>query len=464
MTPNPRPRRAAIYARISQDRTGAGLGVERQEQDCRELATRNGWTVVEVYTDNDTSAYSGKPRPGYRRMLAAIESGHVDAVITWHTDRLQRDIRDMEDYIDVVGPRKVPTATVRAGDFDLNTAFGKRVARQAAVSARGDSDEKSEKLRRQREQLRERGLPHGGRRPFGYEVGGMVLVPSEALLVADATRRVVAGASVRSIFREWNAAGVTTTAGKAWDGSNLRAMLLRPRNAGLMAHGGHIVGDAAWPPLVDRDTWDALGYVLKDPARRTHSGTSRRLVGSFLYLCECGRRVTSGGNLPAGGPRYACPDGHLRRAAADIDTLTMSAVAGYLVAQGVTLVTPTVDAAPWREQLAALRVRSDELAALVGEGAMTPAQFRTASGRVGAQIAEAERELASLTAGSILSGIADAPDPGAAFLSADVDRQREVIDAVCTVTLLRTKPGRVRGGGYFDPESVLITWRSASST
>lgn len=35
----------AIYAGISKDKVGAGLGAERQQADCRELAARLGWTV-----------------------------------------------------------------------------------------------------------------------------------------------------------------------------------------------------------------------------------------------------------------------------------------------------------------------------------------------------------------------------------------------------------------------------------
>ncbi len=66
-----------IYCRISNDETGAGLGVERQEQDCRELAARLGWTVVETFADNDLLAYSGKPRPRYRAMLDGIRAGRV---------------------------------------------------------------------------------------------------------------------------------------------------------------------------------------------------------------------------------------------------------------------------------------------------------------------------------------------------------------------------------------------------
>ena len=66
---------AAIYVRISQDRSGAGLGVERQEAECRELADRLGWTVADMYCDNDISAYSGRRRPDYESMLADVEAG-----------------------------------------------------------------------------------------------------------------------------------------------------------------------------------------------------------------------------------------------------------------------------------------------------------------------------------------------------------------------------------------------------
>jgi site-specific DNA recombinase len=81
------PTRAVIYLRISQDRTGAGLGVDRQREDCEALAARNGWNVVETYTDNDVSAFSGKTRKDYRRMLADLDAGIATIVIAWHTDR-----------------------------------------------------------------------------------------------------------------------------------------------------------------------------------------------------------------------------------------------------------------------------------------------------------------------------------------------------------------------------------------
>ena len=139
-------RSAAIYARISKDKVGAGLGAERQQADCRELAARLGWTVAEVFIDNDISAYSGKPRPAYRRMLDAIRSGRVDAVLAWHTDRLHRSPAELEDYITACESRSVPTHCVKAGPLDLTAPSGRLVARQLGAVARYEVEHMSERI------------------------------------------------------------------------------------------------------------------------------------------------------------------------------------------------------------------------------------------------------------------------------------------------------------------------------
>nr|MBA2695742.1 recombinase family protein [Actinomycetota bacterium] len=73
--------RTSIYSRISRDRTGAGLGVAAQSADCRALAESLGWEVVGTHDDNDLSAYSGKPRPGYAALLDDVRAGRIDAVL-----------------------------------------------------------------------------------------------------------------------------------------------------------------------------------------------------------------------------------------------------------------------------------------------------------------------------------------------------------------------------------------------
>ena len=95
------PRAAAVYARISSDVTGEGLGVKRQLEDCRKLAKDRGWVVAEEYVDNDISAFTGKARPAYERMLSDIQDGHRDGVIVYNLDRLTRQPIELEQFSQV---------------------------------------------------------------------------------------------------------------------------------------------------------------------------------------------------------------------------------------------------------------------------------------------------------------------------------------------------------------------------
>jgi hypothetical protein len=91
---------------------------------------------VDVYSDNDISAYAGKRRPEYERMLADLKSGRVNAVIAWHPDRLHRRAVELEPFIDVVEAAEAVVKTCTAGELDLSTPSGRMVARILGVAAR----------------------------------------------------------------------------------------------------------------------------------------------------------------------------------------------------------------------------------------------------------------------------------------------------------------------------------------
>jgi site-specific DNA recombinase len=148
---------------------GAGLGVERQEQDCRALAERLGLPIGAVLVDNDLSAYnSRKPRPAYQQLIEGVKAGAVTAVIAWHPDRLHRSPRELEQFIDIIEAAGIPVHTVTAGDVDLSTAHGRMTARIVGAVARHESEHKSERNRRKHLELAEKGLPSGGQRRYGY--------------------------------------------------------------------------------------------------------------------------------------------------------------------------------------------------------------------------------------------------------------------------------------------------------
>src|SRR5207244_949104 len=84
----------------------------------------------------------------------------------------------------------------------------------------------------------------GGTRAFGYlgadpsgnRKAGTVLDKREATAYRKAVEDVLAGATMASVCRRWNDAGLRTPrTGSLWSVPSLRATLTNPRHAGLLA-------------------------------------------------------------------------------------------------------------------------------------------------------------------------------------------------------------------------------------
>lgn len=468
----PPPAKAVIYCRISRDREGAGLGVERQRQDCEQLAAQLGIEVHAVYEDNDLSAYSGKPRPGYRELLEDLREGRAGTVLAWHTDRLHRSPAELEEYIDVCEPRRVQTRTVKAGHLDLTTATGRMIARQLGVQARYEVERMVERQRRKRDEMAAAGKHFGGRRPFGWEADGMTPVPYEAECIEEAARAVLAGASLRSIAAGWNARGIKTSTGGEWTGPELGGMLRRPRNAAIIVHRGAEGGRALWPAALKEELWRSVVAVLADPARRISPGNERKHLGSGLYLCGvCGetmRAATSNSRRPGAEthwwPSYRCRSlKHLSRQRDLLDDHVQLAVLDRLSRpDAVELLAERedpVDVRGAQTDMREARETLDELASALGAGEMDMQEWRAASGAARKRLKDAEEVLSRAVKANPVAGLVGAEDLDAEWNRLDLSRRRAVVAYLMTVTVLPARRGRRPGGGYWDPDSIRIDWK-----
>lgn len=292
-------RRAAVYVRISQDRNGEHLGTTRQRDDCRDLCDRQGWTVAEVYEDNEASAYSGRARPGYTRMMADVAAGIVDAVVAYRPDRLYRRLSDLAAFVEVVKEAKAAVATVQGGDVDLTTAEGRALAGVLGVMSAREAEVMAERVVRAQRQAREAGRTTGGRRAFGYRANGE-LDPVEAPLVAEAYKRLLSGESLYSISKEWGARGIRTPQDRPWQGSTLSKALVKAKYAGLVETNGTLVYTATgepvrgqWEPIVTVDQWEAVRALLKREKVRGKPGRPGSHLLSGLVVCgRCGRKMS----------------------------------------------------------------------------------------------------------------------------------------------------------------------------
>ena len=311
--------RAAVYARISHDSAGNGLGVVRQEVECRGRCDDRGWRVVDVYADNDTSAYSGTARPGYESMMADVEAGHIDVIVAWHPDRLHRRPIELEGFIETIERCGVGVETVTTGEVDLSSPSGRLHARMLGSIARYESEHRSERLRSKAVELARAGkVSGGGRRPFGYESDRRTIVEAEAELIREAASRVLRGDSLYAIAEDWTDRGCRTVTGAKWSTTAIKTFLTRPRVAGLREHGGEIVAEAEWPAILDLHTWEQVRAILTAPSRAKRRRSRRYLLTGLLRCGKCGHLLVGTPRTPkrGGGKRgvYVYDHGNTERA------------------------------------------------------------------------------------------------------------------------------------------------------
>ena len=456
---------AAVYARISSDPTGQALGVTRQLEDCRRLAAARGWQVGAEYVDNDVSAFTGRRRPEYERMLADLRAGMRDAVVVYNLDRLTRRPIELETFRDVcerAGVRDVATVTA---DIDMGTDDGLLMARVIAAFAAKESAAKVRRMKRAYQQHAEQGRPKiGAVRPYAYERDGLTIRPDEAQIVRQMVTRYLAGESLRGLATWLQDLGATTTLGNPWNSHTVRLTLTNPRYAGLATYRGEIVAAAQWPGIITVDEHHLVMARIRASARKTTRTPRRYLLSGLVHCGNCSNRLYSARRENV-VRRYVCqkgPDhggcGSLTVVAEPLEAwvseMVLTRLASPEFAAAVAARTAP-DTGALTASIEADTAQLDELAAAYATRAVTMSEWRTARELIQARL---DANVATLAAARTAAyGI----DPTSAdtlretWPTLSLPRQRAVIDALVNAVAVLKGPHVAR----FDPSRVAISWR-----
>lgn len=443
----------AIYLRISLDSTGEGLAIERQREDCEALAAARKWEVYKTYTDTLSAFKRSKLRPAYEAMIEDYNAGMFGAIIVYDLDRLTRQPRQLEDWIERAEDKGLLLVTAN-GEADLATDGGRLYARIKAAVARGEMERKSERQKRAAQQRAEAGKSPRGVRLTGYDLDDQI-IEDEAAIVVDIFERFNRGQSLKGIAAALNEEAVTAR-GSQWTPSTIRTMLTNPRYAGRAVYQGKANGvTGSWEPIVDEDIFALVQSRLNDPTRiKNRQGTDRKHLGSSLY--ECG---ICDGPLRTNGTRYWCPvGGHVIRSQRPIDELVRGTISDRLSqpdVAGILATSPNAKVSELTSKANGLRARRETVGADYDSGVIDGERYRIARDKIDAELKGIDLELATLLSDNVVGSLMGEKNPAQAFLDAPLATQRAVVKATVIVRLYPAP----RGSRTFNPETVQVLWR-----
>lgn len=461
-----RPKRALIYTRVSADRA-EGRSPAEQEQEARQQCQREGWQVVDVFSDSlGASRHSKGTRRGWVEVQQRLASGEIDVLVTWEASRAQRDLRSYSDLAELCeGSGVLWSYSGRV--YDLSNHRDRFETGLDALLAAREADETAHRVRRSMRSNASKGRPHG-RRLFGYGrvydpdsgvLVGQVPEEQEALIVRRMFEEYLAGRGCRTIAGDLNEDGLRTGKGFLWNDIQVKRALTNPAYVARRVYQGEVIGPADWEAIVDEATFDRTqAKVQQRKTQQIRTVSTPRMLSGVARCGKCGGRMYAGHDK-GGRKCYQCRSGfHVARDMLKLDEFVSAVIVERLSRPDVAAALASEPAAPTAAEEAnaratALRSQLDAAVDQFADGQLTAATLAKIEQRLLPQINEAEAE-----ARRVFVGIdVDVPDNVAEwFAELDPALRREVAHSLlASVTVLPTPPGR----RAFNPDAVVIEWR-----
>ncbi len=317
------PVRCAIYTRKS---TEEGLAQDFNSLDAQREAAEAyihsqahaGWTCSPQRYDDGGYTGSNLDRPALQRMLADIEAGHVDCVLTHRVDRLSRSLLDFARLMETFDKYQVAFVSVTQ-HFNSGTSMGRLVLNVLLSFAQFERELIGERTRDKMAAARRKGKWSGGLPPLGYDADvqtkKLVVNEAEAVRVGAIFALYLEHRGLLPVVAElqrrgWcNKQSVTRNGcvrgGRPLTKGSLYALLTNVTYIGQVSYKDEI-HPGEQPGIVEAAVWQEVQALL------THNGRARvvavrsrsaALLQGLLHCRPCGCAMTPA-HVTNGNRRY----------------------------------------------------------------------------------------------------------------------------------------------------------------
>jgi DNA invertase Pin-like site-specific DNA recombinase len=208
---------ALIYARVSTDRQReTGHSLDSQSTLLIKRAEADGYRV-EIITENGSGRNTR--RPLLIKAIERLNKGQAAALYVLDIDRLARSARHLLEIAETA-QRKGWRLVISTLNIDTSTSQGKMSLTMFAAFAEFESDVISDRVKRQHEARRERGIT------WGVEQGAKPELDLKTRRQIIRERRQ--GKSLRAIAKGLEAKEIPTARGGKWHAATIRAIIESP--------------------------------------------------------------------------------------------------------------------------------------------------------------------------------------------------------------------------------------------
>ena len=238
--------KVALYARYSSDNQ-RDASIADQFRMCRLHAEKQGWQVVEEYSDHAISG-SSLLRPGIQALISDATRGRFDLILAEAMDRLSRDQEDIAGLFKRMSYSDVKMFTLSEGEVShlhvglkgtMNALFLKDLADKTRRGQRG----------------RVEAGKSGGGNSYGYDVvkkldgngepvrGDRTINEEQARVVKRIFRDYAAGKSAKTIAFALNKESIVAPSGGDWGFSTING---NPKRGNGILNNEMYVGKIVW--------------------------------------------------------------------------------------------------------------------------------------------------------------------------------------------------------------------------
>jgi DNA invertase Pin-like site-specific DNA recombinase len=133
----------AIYCRVSTTQQT----VENQLQDLLNVARRNDWEVVGVYTDEGISGKHGRDkRPQFDELMKDVSRKKFDLIMSWDVSRLGRSLKHLVEFMEDIQSKDVGLY-LHANGLDSTTSSGRAMFGMLSVFSSFERELISERVK-----------------------------------------------------------------------------------------------------------------------------------------------------------------------------------------------------------------------------------------------------------------------------------------------------------------------------